>query len=98
MGERLGIRVALRGIETAINQLRGQFQLSAVRTDTHAKNLAWAAVVSLSAIDLCRIERSRLGHQRRFGDIRAWSGQPQTADLSKNSPAMPLSAKNGRTW
>jgi len=33
------------------------------------------------------------GHQQRFNNARAWSGQPHTADLSKDSPTIPLSAK-----
>jgi hypothetical protein len=36
--------------------------------------------------------RSESGHLQRFDNLRAWSGQPHTADLSKNSPSMRLSA------
>ena len=35
---------------------------------------------------------SASGHQQRSDNVRAWSGQPHKADLSKNSPSMPLSA------
>jgi hypothetical protein len=35
------------------------------------------------------------GHQQRFDNVRAWSGQPHTADLSTNSPSVPLSARFG---
>jgi hypothetical protein len=42
-----------------------------------------------------RVSMTALGHQQRFYTVRPWSGQPHTADLSKNSPSIPLSAKSG---
>jgi len=41
-----------------------------------------------------RVSMTALGHQQRFYTVRPWSGQPHTADLSKNSPSIPLSAKS----
>jgi hypothetical protein len=40
--------------------------------------------------------RSLKGHQQRFNNVRAWSGQPHRTDLSKNSSSIPLSARSRR--
>src|ERR1700732_707922 len=43
-------------------------------------------------VTYCHRATSRLYHQQRSDNVPAWSGQPHTADLSKNSPSMLLSA------